>query len=145
MDFWWFCKIMKFWSECQKRTWASYISFEAIFSKIILHILEHYTWTNFATANINAAFFPPNSKLSFFINGTATLAMWQPIKVEPVKEITLTSGGCTTASLALDPRPWIRFKTPRGTPTSWKTCRQKKRIALKVRKICNKSLKKYVI
>ena len=76
------------------------------FLKKILHILEHSAWTNFASANTNAAFFPPNFKLSFFIIGTATLAMWQPIKVEPVKEITfLTSGGCTTASPALDPRP----------------------------------------
>ena len=68
-------------------------------------ILEHYAWSNFASANTNAAFFPPNSKLSFFIIGAATLAMWRPIKVEPVKEITLTSGCCTKASPALDPRP----------------------------------------
>ena len=97
------------------------------FLKKILHILEHYAWTNFASANTNAAFFPPNFKLSFFIIGTATLAMWQPIKAEPVKEITLTSGGCTTASPALDPRPWIRFKTPRGDANFLKNLQTEKK------------------
>ena len=45
--------------------------------------------------------------------------------VDPVKEITLTSGCWTKASPAFDPRPQQRFTTPSGRPASWKICRKK--------------------
>lgn len=54
-------------------------------------------------------------------SGAAVRAIAAPVVVPPVNEIVLTVGWATMAAPVLAPRPWTRFKTPGGNPTSWHT------------------------
>ena len=73
-----------------------------------------------ASGKTMAAFFPPNSKLHFFIIGAAIEAILLPTAVLPVNEMIRTSGCWTRNSPALGPRPKTTLKTPLGNPISCK-------------------------
>ena len=46
----------------------------------------------------------------------------RPVSVEPVKEMTFTSGCDTSGAPVPGPSPSTRFSTPGGSPASWRAC-----------------------
>ena len=67
-------------------------------------------------------FLPPISRCTFLKLGAHAWLTSRPVSVDPVNEITLTSGCETSGAPAPGPSPSTRFSTPEGSPASINAC-----------------------
>ena len=65
---------------------------------------------------------PPISRWTFLNVGAHAWLMRRPVSVEPVNEMTLTSGCASSGAPAPGPSPSTRFRTPLGRPASTSAC-----------------------
>jgi hypothetical protein len=83
----------------------------------VLELLKSWFFSP-RTSKTSAGFFPPSSSETFFTIGAVFSIILAPIAVDPVKEISGTSGCKTSASPASCPYPKTMLQTPAGRPAS---------------------------
>src|SRR5699024_10838425 len=72
-----------------------------------------------ASGSVTRALLPPSSGWTRLSNREAVSPILRPVAVEPVNEITLTSGASTTAA-PTSPAPGTSCNNPSGSPASSK-------------------------
>src|ERR1041384_4068378 len=67
-------------------------------------------------------FLPPISRWTFLKEAAHCSLISRPVAVEPVNDITFTSGSVSIGAAAPGPSPVTRLTTPGGTPASTSAC-----------------------